>query len=80
MSEYQLTATPDISSMTRDNPHMRLPDGGSTMSGPERARALGKIKVKIADLGSQSEVGHIGLAAVHPDIELGNVQKKKVYM
>jgi hypothetical protein len=26
-----------ISSMTRDNPHMNLPDGESAMSGSERA-------------------------------------------
>jgi hypothetical protein len=52
----QQTVAPDIfgyvSSMTRDNPHMHLPDGGSTMSGSERARALEYVKVKVADLNN----------------------------
>jgi hypothetical protein len=29
---------------------MRWPDGGSTISGIERTRALGHVRVKVADL------------------------------
>jgi hypothetical protein len=59
------TVVPDVfgyvSSMTRDNPHVRLPEGGSTLSGLDRARALKHVKVRIADLRSDSAVGRIGL-------------------
>jgi hypothetical protein len=78
------TVAPDIfgyvSSMTRDNPHMRLPDGGSTMSGSERARALKNVRVKVADLNGGQGVGHIGLAATDVDVEMGRLEKKRHYM
>jgi hypothetical protein len=78
------TVAPDIfgyvSSMTRDNPHMGLPDGGSTMSGSDRARALKHVRVKIAHLNGDSGVGHIGLAATRHDLEMGRLEKKRHYM
>jgi hypothetical protein len=80
----QHTVAPDIfgyvSSMTRDNPHMHLPDGGSTMSGSERARALKHVRVKVADLNNGSGFGHIGLASADHDVEMGRLEKKKQYM
>jgi hypothetical protein len=80
-----VTFAPDIfgyvSSLTRDNPHMRLPEGGSTLSGLDRTRALKDVKVKIADLnGDRADVGHIGLTVVHADIEMGQLEKDKHYM
>jgi hypothetical protein len=60
------TLAPDIfgyvSSMTRDNPQINLPEGGSTLSGLERARMLKKVKVKIADVSGDDGVGRVGLA------------------
>jgi hypothetical protein len=50
----QKTVAPDVfgyvSSMTRDNPHIPLPEGGTTLSGVERTRAMRNVRVKIADL------------------------------
>jgi hypothetical protein len=61
----RLTVAPDIfgyiSSLTRDNPNMRLPEGGTTLSGWERTRALKDVRVKIADLNHDGHVGRIGL-------------------
>jgi hypothetical protein len=79
------TVAPDIfgyvSSLTRDNPHMRLPEGGSTLSGLDRTRALKDVKVKIADLnGNRADVGRIGLTVVHSDVEMGHLEKTKQYM
>jgi hypothetical protein len=78
------TVAPDIfgyvSSMTRDNPHLNLPDGGSTMSGSERARALKNLRVKIADLNRGQGVGHIGLAAADMDVEMGRLEKTRHYV
>jgi hypothetical protein len=61
------TVAPDlfgfVSSMTRDNPHLNLPEGGTAMSGIDRAKALRNVKVKIADLRGHAEIGKIGLTA-----------------
>lgn len=59
------TIAPDIfgyvSSLTRDNPNVDLPDGGSTLSGFERARLMKHVKIKIADVSGDPEVGRIGV-------------------
>ncbi|KIY03227.1 uncharacterized protein Z520_01694 [Fonsecaea multimorphosa CBS 102226] len=61
------TIAPDIfgyvSSLTRDNPHIDLPDGGTTLGGLERARLLRNVKVRIADVSRDGQVGHVGLVA-----------------
>lgn len=62
------TLAPDIfgfvSSLTRDNPNLQLPDGGSTLSGIDRSRRMKHVKVKIGDVGTAAEVGRVGLTAV----------------
>ncbi|EHY53653.1 hypothetical protein HRR83_003866 [Exophiala dermatitidis] len=63
------TLAPDIfgyvSSLTRDNPHIELPDNGTTLSGLQRARLLRDVKVKIGDVSSpDEETGRVGLAQV----------------
>jgi hypothetical protein len=59
------TIAPDIfgyvSSLTRNNPDLDLPDGGSTLSGFERSRLMKHVRIKIADVSSDSEVGRVGL-------------------
>lgn len=54
------TLAPDIfgyvSSLTRENPMIDLPAGGSTLSGLDRARMMKGIKVKIADIGLEEWV------------------------
>ncbi|OAP55757.1 hypothetical protein AYL99_09909 [Fonsecaea erecta] len=64
------TLAPDIfgyvSSLTRDNPHVALPDNGTTLTGLQRARLLRNVKVKIGDVSSADEpTGRVGLAQVH---------------
>lgn len=63
------TLAPDIfgyvSSLTRDNPHIALPDNGTTLGGLRRARLLRNVKVKIGDVSSpDEETGRVGLAQV----------------
>jgi hypothetical protein len=79
------TVCPDVfgyvSSMTRDNPHIPVPKGGSTMSGVERARAMKNVRVKIGELERQDGApGHIGLALEHPEIPLDKLRRKGEYM
>jgi hypothetical protein len=60
------TIAPDIlthaSSLTRDNPYIPLPPGGSTLDGVERARALKHVRVRLRDVQPGAPVGHIALA------------------
>jgi hypothetical protein len=79
------TVCPDvfgyISSMTRDNPHIPVPVGGSTMSGTERARAMKHVRVKIGELEKQDGApGHIGLALEHPEIPMDRLRRKGEYL
>ena len=81
-----LTLAPDIfgyvSSLTRDNPMIGLPEGGTTMSGLERARRLRNVRVQIADVGTSDGVGRVGLtrATVQGGQNLGVLQKGRSYV
>jgi hypothetical protein len=78
------TVAPDVfgyvSSMTRDNPHLPLPDGGTTMSGIDRARALKNVKVKITDLNTNASVGRIGLTVADDGTKLSRLDKLRHYV
>ena len=84
----QRTLAPDIfgyvSSLTRDNPHLNLPEGGSTMSGLERARALKKVKVRIADVADENGVGKVGLRYAGPvddsSIQMAHLKRDRHYV
>ncbi|KAH6894710.1 hypothetical protein B0T10DRAFT_456936 [Thelonectria olida] len=59
---------PDVlgfaSSMTRENPHVPLPPGGSGLDGPDRAKFLGEVRVQLADVRAGDDVGYVALRAV----------------
>lgn len=59
------TIAPDllgfVSSMTRDNPYIHLPSGGSNLSGSERAKLLRDLPVQILDVDGQNDTGYIAL-------------------
>lgn len=61
--KYFVTVAPSIighvSSFTRDNPHVRIPQGGSSLSGFKRARLIKDVVIKIGDSKPNSTVGHI---------------------
>lgn len=65
------TAMPDIlgavSSLTRDNPHVVLPAGGSSLGGMERTRLIKDMKVQLCDVQAEEEVGRIGLRSIAKD-------------
>ena len=50
--------------MTRDNSHIKLPAGGSTLDGMDRARLL-NLKVRIGRVGNNGDsvVGRISVAS-----------------
>lgn len=60
---------PDIlgfaSSLTRENVYMDLPPGGSALDGPARARALGSLRVHLADVKPKDEKGYIAFTPAY---------------
>ena len=59
------TVAPDVlgyvSSLTRDNPYVPLPGGGTALDGLERARLLKNMKVRLQDVTPWDPQGHIAL-------------------
>jgi hypothetical protein len=79
------TLAPDIfgyvSSLTRDNPLVQLPQAGSTLNGIDRARLLKDVKVKIADVGAENDVGRVGLVVKNDSQEnVTELKKGKRYV
>lgn len=72
-----------VSSLTRDNPHVAVPAGGSALSGMERARMMRNVKIRIGDVEGQKEVGAVGVGSLHPGEEKEGwtgLNKGKVYV
>lgn len=80
------TLAPDIfgyvSSLTRDNQYLQVPDNGTTLGGIERARLLKGVKVKIGDVsGPHESVGRVGLAQVGSGVpvQVANLEPTTTY-
>lgn len=69
------TPAPDIfdygASLTRENPFVPVPKGGSAIGGPERARMLRKMRVKMADVRPDDQVGYVALVATTGVVDQG---------
>jgi hypothetical protein len=67
-----LTNAPDIFdpviSQTYDNPHMRLPAGGSTLDTIDRSRLLRDVEVRVGDINCDQDVGKL-VFAVAGDVQ-----------
>ncbi|KAF9882740.1 hypothetical protein FE257_005331 [Aspergillus nanangensis] len=76
------TLAPDIlgyvSSLTRDNPFILLPTGGSSLSGSDRARRLQDLPVQLVDIDGREAVGRIALAAVYGQ-RMHKLRKRRQY-
>ncbi|RKK73342.1 hypothetical protein BFJ69_g9345 [Fusarium oxysporum] len=59
---------PDVlgfaSTLTRDNPYVPLPAGGSHLDGPERARCLKNMRLELVDVRPEDETGYLAVRAV----------------
>jgi hypothetical protein len=66
-----------VTSMTYENPWMKVPEGGTTLDAMERARLLKDIKVRVADVCGDENVGHIALAAGVP---LRKLERGRLYV
>jgi hypothetical protein len=76
-----LSIGPDIlcfaSSLTRDTPYVRLPRGGSTLDGHERARLLKDLRVRVGDVKSGNQ--EAGFIAFGSDGVAGRMGKGRYY-
>ncbi|KAM0296882.1 hypothetical protein ACHAPM_010068 [Fusarium culmorum] len=52
------------SSLTRDNPYVPLPTAGSGLDGPERSRALRDLRLQLADVRPNEDIGYIAVRAI----------------
>ncbi|KAF2235108.1 hypothetical protein EV356DRAFT_432773, partial [Viridothelium virens] len=75
-----------VASMTYDNPHMKLPPGGSALGAMERARLLRRVRVRIGDVEKNSDVGHVAFAYIEhleskdTDDTVGKLRRDKRYL
>ncbi|KAH7364062.1 hypothetical protein BKA65DRAFT_572211, partial [Rhexocercosporidium sp. MPI-PUGE-AT-0058] len=76
-----IVVAPDIlgwmSSLTRDNPYVGVPGGGTTMAGGRRARLLGMVRVRIGDVGEKGGVGYVAVASEN---DVRGLDKERVYL
>jgi hypothetical protein len=69
-----------VSSLTRDNPHIQVPPGGTTLDGAKRTKLLGDTVVKLGDIQPDKEVGHIAFASAGTGFrEVGTLKRNRMY-
>lgn len=72
----------NISSLTRDNPYIHLPPGGSTLDSVERSRLMQNVRVRFGDVATGHEVGYIAIASCDNEQEVGKLRgqnKERMY-
>jgi hypothetical protein len=78
-----ITLAPDIigyaSSLTLLNPFVRIPAGGTTLHGLEKAALLHDLKIQIGDVCVDEKVGAIAVATANGGI-VGPLKRNKKYM
>jgi hypothetical protein len=53
-----------MSSLTRDNPYVQVPAGGSTLDGMERTKLSRSLRLKISDVGGETDgVGYVAISS-----------------
>jgi hypothetical protein len=78
------TIAPDIfgyiSSLTRENPHFALAtEKGSALSGLERARLLGNVKIKIGEYTHEDGLPRVVVSHVTEGVDVGTLKKEGRY-
>lgn len=79
------TVAPDIfnhvSSLTRDNPNVAAPVGGSGLDGSDRARLLKRMRVQLGDAEPGSDTGYIAFRSLGSTDESreGRIRKERLY-
>jgi hypothetical protein len=65
-----------VTSMTYENPWVKVPGGGTTLDAMERARLLKDMEVYVGDVHGDEDIGHIAFAAGVP---LRKLERGRLY-
>ncbi|KAH4111389.1 hypothetical protein HBI64_005360 [Parastagonospora nodorum] len=65
-----------VTSMTYENPWVKIPQGGTMLDAMERARLLKDVQVYVGDVRGEEDVGHVALAAGVP---LRKLERGRLY-
>ncbi|KAJ4374058.1 hypothetical protein N0V83_002797 [Neocucurbitaria cava] len=65
-----------VSSMTYENPWVRIPRGGTMLDAMERARLLKDVEVHVGDVRGDEDIGHIAFSAGVP---LRKLERGRLY-
>ncbi|KAI9372250.1 hypothetical protein BJX61DRAFT_455850 [Aspergillus egyptiacus] len=68
-----------VSSLTRDNPHVPLPSGGSALSGEDRAKMLRDLPVQLAEVDEHRDFGRIALVSRTGDMLYKRLHRRRQY-
>jgi hypothetical protein len=75
------TRAPDFlgfaSSVARDNPYVAADGGNSAMDGLELTRALGDLRIRLADVSEENEYGHLAVSSLAPGQGPGSMSLRK---
>ncbi|KAK3639334.1 hypothetical protein LTR56_012502 [Elasticomyces elasticus] len=70
----------NISTFVRDNPYVDCPNTGTTMESMERARLLGKARVRLGDVATdRQEYGHLAIGSYGDGKRVGMAKKGRLY-
>lgn len=69
----------NVSNMTRDNPNVAAPAGGTTLDSSDRSRLLKGLEVRYGDLGPDRDVGHLGIGSINEDNAVEYIRKDRLY-
>jgi len=65
-----------VSSMTYENPWVKIPQGGTMLDAMERTRLLKDVEVHVGDVRGHEDIGHIAFATGHP---VSKLQRGRLY-
>ncbi len=69
-----------VSSLTRDNPYVRVPVGGSSLDGMKRTKLLRGLRLTMKDVaGETATVGHVAISSGHSSGER-SLEKGRLYL
>ena len=70
-----------VSSFTRDNPYIKIPQGGTFLDGAERARLLRNLPVQLGDVNPMEDTGYVAMKSVDGKkmVEQGRIRKGRLY-
>jgi hypothetical protein len=80
----RITVVPDylgyVSSLAKESPYVRMPDGGANLDGMDRARLMKGLRVRLGNVDSGRGSRHVGRLAFARAEDTGVVRKDSFYV